>query len=98
MEQQNVNSDKDARTKGFLKTGSSAGGCERMKMDNLPVPVDEFMLTKFLRVVNGKLKDGIAGVAQRAYRVFKSCFIFIKDIVIRAFVDRASSSFCWKMR
>lgn len=54
---------------------------------NLPVPVDEFALTKLLRVVNGKLKDGIAGVVQRAYRVFKASIIFIKDMIVRLIVD-----------
>ena len=55
--------------------------------ENLPVPVDEFALTKLLRAINGKLKDGIAGVMQRAYRVFKAFIIFIKDMIVHLIVD-----------
>lgn len=55
--------------------------------ENLPVPVDEFALTKLLRAINGKLKDGIAGVMQRAYKVFKAFIIFIKDMIVHLIVD-----------
>ena len=57
------------------------------KTENLPVPVDEFALTKLLRVINGKLKDGIAGVMQRAYKVFKAFIIFTKNMLVHLIVD-----------
>lgn len=57
------------------------------KTENLPVPVDEFELTKLLRVINGKLKDGIAGVMQRAYKVFKAFIIFTKNMLVHLIVD-----------
>ena len=57
------------------------------KTENLPVPVDEFALTELLRVINGKLKDGIAGVMQRACRVFKAFIIFTKNMLVHLIVD-----------
>lgn len=65
----------------------STGETKNDKTENLPVPVDEFALTKLLRIVNGKLKDGIVGVVHRAYRVFKSFLVFIKNVTVHLIVD-----------
>lgn len=63
---------------------------EKIKNDQtgkLLVPIDEFALTKLLRAINGKLRDGIAGVMQRAYKVFEAFIIFIKDMIVHFIVD-----------
>ena len=38
-------------------------------------------------MINGKLKDGIAGVMQRACRVFKAFIIFTKNMLVHLIVD-----------
>lgn len=70
-----------------LNTGATSETSANVGVETLPVPVDEFALTTLLRAINAKLKDGIAGVMQRAYRVFKAFIIFIKDLIVHLVVD-----------
>lgn len=48
---------------------------------------EEFALTRVLRALNDKLRDGIVGVLQRAYRVAKAIVVFIKDLIVRLIVE-----------
>lgn len=55
--------------------------------ETLTEQADEFALTRALRALNGKLRDGIVGVLQRAYRVAKAIVLFIKDLIVRLIKD-----------
>lgn len=87
MKKQNANAGEIENMESDSNQENSAEKRLTPEMETLPVPVDEFVLTRLLRTINGKLKDGIAGVMQQAYRFFKTFLVFVKDTIVHLVVD-----------
>ena len=62
-------------------------------------PENDFLVTQALRVVNQKLKDGIAGVAERALTVLRTIVHWCWSALVRVFKDGVPAVLraCWSL-